>query len=74
MTDTPATTTTASSRRAAALLLAWLVAAVAAGIPNDAAGTANANAPTAQIPIVENTGPECFAGHAAPPAPSKSRD
>jgi hypothetical protein len=76
MTDRPAdtTTTTASSRRAAALLVAWLAAALAAGIPNDAAGTANAKASAAQTPIVQNTGPECFAGHAPPPAPSKSRD
>jgi hypothetical protein len=77
MTDTPATTarTAPSARRAAALLLAWLAAAMAAGIPDDAAGIANANVPTAQTPIVQNTGPECFAGHAPPPpARSKSRD
>jgi hypothetical protein len=76
MTDRPTAiaTTTASTRRAAALLVAWLAAAVAAGIPDDAAGTANANAPAAQTPIVQNTGPECFAGHAPTPTPSKSRD
>ena len=28
----------------------------------------------AKVPVVQNTGPECFAGHTAPPAPSKSRD
>jgi hypothetical protein len=76
MTDRPADPprTTGSSWRAAALLIAWLVAAVAAGTPNDATGTANAKASAAQTPIVQNTGPECFAGHAPPPAPSKSRN
>ena len=76
MTDIPAahTRTTASSRRAAALLLAWLVAAVAAGIPDGASATANANASTAKTPVVQNTGPECFAGHTAPPAQGKSGD
>jgi hypothetical protein len=76
MTDTPATTpgTTASPRRTAALLLAWLAAAAVAGIPDDSAGTANAKAPAAQTPVVQNTGPECFAGHTTPPAPSKGRD
>jgi hypothetical protein len=76
MTDTPAasTKTTAPSRRAAALLVAWLAAAVAAGIPDDAAGTANAKSRAAQPPIVQNTGPECVTGHGPPPAPSKPRD
>jgi hypothetical protein len=76
MTDRPAATPTtmASTRRAAALLVAWLVAAAAAGIPDDAAGTANAKPAAAQTPVVENSGPECFAGHAPPPASSKGRD
>jgi hypothetical protein len=76
MTGTPtaSTRTTASSRRAAALLVAWLAAAVAAGMPDDAGGTANVKARAAQPPIVKNTGPECFAGHAPPPARSKPRD
>lgn len=76
MTDTPAarTWTTTSSRRAAALLLAWLAAAVAAGIPDGASATANAKASTAKTPVVQNTGPECFAGHTAPPASVKSGD
>jgi hypothetical protein len=66
-------TTRATTRRTAVLLLAWLAAAAVAGLPDDSAGAANAKPRTTQIPIV-NTGPECFAGHAAAPAPSKGRD
>jgi hypothetical protein len=66
--------TTRSNRRTVVLLVAWVAAAVAAGIPGGAASTANAERRAAQAPVVVNTGPECFAGHTAPPAPSKSRD
>ena len=65
--------TKTSLRRTVALLLAWLAAAVVAGVPAGAASTANAE-PRAKVPVVVNTGPECFAGHAAPPAPTKGRD
>jgi hypothetical protein len=64
---------TRATRRTAVVLLAWLAAAAAAGIPDDSAGTANAEPRGTQIPIV-NTGPECFAGHAPRPATSKGRD
>lgn len=67
-------TTTASFRRTIALLVAWLAAAVVAGVPSGAASTANAEPRAGKVPVVVNTGPECFAGHAAAPAPSKSRD
>jgi hypothetical protein len=63
-----------SNRRTVVLLVAWVAAAVAAGIPGGAASTATAERRAAQAPVVVNTGPECFAGHTAPPAPSKSRD
>jgi hypothetical protein len=66
-------TPTGSPRRTAVLLVAWLAAAAAAGTPDDAAGTANAKARATPIPVV-NSGPECFAGHAPPPPPSKGRD
>ena len=78
MTDIPAGAprTRASTVRAAAVLVAWLVAALVAGIPDDATatGTAKASSATTQTPVVQNTGPECFAGHAPAPASSKSRD
>jgi hypothetical protein len=76
MTDRTATTpsTTAASRRTAVLLVAWLAAAVLAGLPANAAGTANAQPRAAQLPIVQNTGPECFAGHTPPPAANKNGD
>jgi hypothetical protein len=76
MTDAAAETarTTRSSRRTAVLLIAWLAAAGTAGIPREAASTANAKPRAARIPIVQNTGPQCFAGHAAPPAASKRGD
>ena len=76
MTDgaTGTAMTTRSSRRTVVLLVAWVAAAVAAGIPGGAASTANAERRAAKVPVVQNTGPECFAGHSAPPAPSKSRD
>ena len=66
----PTAPTTGSSRRTVVLVLAWIVAAVAAGIPGGSASTATAQPRAAQVPIVQNTGPECFAGHAAPPATS----
>jgi hypothetical protein len=56
------------------LLVAWLAAAVVAGVPGDATGPPNAEPRAAQIPVVENTGPECFAGNTTPPARSKSHD
>ena len=64
--------TSASSRRAAVLLVAWLAAAVIAGLPSDAAGTGNASPLSAHVSVVQNTGPQCFAGHAARPAPSRT--
>ena len=67
-------TTSASVRRTLVLLLGWLVAAVLAGIPAGEAGTANAGSRTGKAAVVVNTGPECFAGHAAPAAPTKGRD
>lgn len=66
--------TTGSTRRAAALLVAWVAAAVVAGTPGDAAGTANAEPRAGKVPVVVNSGPECFAGHSAPQARSKGRD
>jgi hypothetical protein len=66
------TATTGSSWRTAVLLVACVVAAVVAGIPAGAASTATAEPRAAKVPVVQNTGPECFAGHAAPP--SKRRD
>jgi len=61
-------------RRTVALLLAWLAAAVVAGVPAGTASTANAEPRAGKVPVVVNTGPECFAGHAAPPAPTRGRD
>jgi hypothetical protein len=66
--------TRTSLRRTVALLLGWLAAAVVAGAPAGAARTANAEPRAGKVPIVVNTGPECFAGHAAPPTPTKGRD
>ena len=66
--------TSASFRRAAVLLVAWLAAAVIAGLPSDAAGTGNASRRSAHIPVVQNTGPQCFAGHAARPESSETDD
>jgi hypothetical protein len=65
--------TMGSARRTALLLVAWLAAAAAAGTPDNAAGTASAKPRATKIKVV-NSGPECFAGHAPPTAPSKSRD
>jgi hypothetical protein len=65
---------TRSTVRTAALLVAWLAAAAAAGIPDDTTRTADANAAAARAPVVQNTGPECFAGQVPPPASSKGRD
>jgi hypothetical protein len=71
----PDTSTTMTSlRRTVALLLAWLAAAVVAGVPAGSASTASAEPRAGKVPVVVNTGPECFAGHAAPAAPSKGRD
>jgi hypothetical protein len=67
-------TDASSARRTAALLIAWLAAAAAAGIPADAAGTADPNSRAAHVPVVQNAGRQCFAGHAARPAPSKNDD
>lgn len=76
MTETAAepVTTTASLRRTVALLLGWLAAAILAGVPAGAAATASAEQRAGTVPVVVNTGPECFAGHAAPPAATKGRD
>ena len=70
----PAVVTRTSLRRTVALLLAWLAAAVVAGVLAGAASTANAKPRAKKGPVVVNTGPECFAGHAAAPAPAKGRD
>jgi hypothetical protein len=67
-------TTHSSFRRTVALLLAWVAAAVVAGVPSGAASTASAEPRAGKVPVVVNTGPECFAGHAAPPAAGKGRD
>jgi hypothetical protein len=69
-----AVTTRTSVRRTLVLLLGWLVAAVLAGVPAGEAGTANADPSARKVPVVVNTGPECFAGHAPPAAPGKGRD
>ena len=76
MTETAAgaVTTRVSVRRTLALLLGWVVAALLAGIPGGEAGAANAQPRAAKTPVVVNTGPQCFAGHAAPAAPSNGRD
>ena len=76
MTDTAAepVTTRGSLQRTVLLLAGWVVAAVLAGIPAGEASTANADRRAGKVPRVVNTGPECFAGQAAPPAPSKGRD
>jgi hypothetical protein len=73
MTDlTPeAATTAGSSRRTAVMLAAWLAAAAVAGLPDGADRTANAKPRAGRVATV-NTGPACFAGHAVPPAASKS--
>jgi hypothetical protein len=76
MTDEAARTATATApwRRTAVLLIAWVVAVIVAGIPGDAGGTARAEQRSTQAPIVQNTGPECFAGHGGAAPASKSGD
>ena len=73
MTDAPpqSARATRATRRTAILLVAWAAAGVAAGTPDDAASSANAESRATHVPVV-NSGPECFAGH-APPA-RKARD
>jgi hypothetical protein len=66
--------TRASVWRTLVLLVGWVVAAVLAGIPAGEAGSATAGSRAAKAPVVVNLGPECFAGKAAPAAPSKGRD
>jgi hypothetical protein len=74
MTATEPVATSASVRRTLVLLVGWLVAALLAGIPAGEASTANPGSRTGKVPVVVNTGPECFAGHAAPAARTKGRD
>ena len=66
--------TRTSLRRTVALLLAWLAAAVVAGVPAGAGQHGERRAACQEGPVVVNTGPECFAGHAAAPAPAKGRE
>jgi len=61
-----------SSRRTLVLVLAWITAAVLIGAPGGAGGSATAQSRAASVPKIVHSGPECLAGHAAPP-PSKSR-
>jgi hypothetical protein len=67
-------TTTAPWRRTAVLLTAWIAAVIVAGIPGDSGGTARAEQRVSQAPVVQNTGPECFAGHGGAPPASKGGD
>jgi hypothetical protein len=62
-----------SLRRTLVLVAAWIAAAVVAGVPA-AAGDADRAEPRARaVPVVQNTGPECFAGKAVAPSPAKDR-
>jgi hypothetical protein len=49
------------------LLTAWLAAALLAGLPGGAGSRAHANTRAAAAPKITHSGPECLAGHAAPP-------
>lgn len=64
--------TVSSTRRAAALVVLWVAAALIAGVPSDAGAAAGSEPRAKKSPVYVNTGPECFAGHSAPPASSKS--
>jgi hypothetical protein len=62
-----------SSRRTLALVAAWIAAAVVAGVPAAAGDRGRAEASARAVPVVQNTGPECFAGRAVAPSPANDR-
>lgn len=72
MTEAAATKT--AMRRTVVILLGWLAAAYVAGIPAGEASIANAEPRAGKVPLVVNTGPECFAGKTHAPSPGKARD
>jgi hypothetical protein len=61
-------------RRTMVLLVAWIAAGIVASTPGDSSGAARAQERSAQVPVVVNTGPECFAGHGAAPPRTKNRE
>lgn len=58
-------------RRTIALGAAWIAAALIAGLPSSAQDEARAEPRVSKIPVVVNTGPECFAGKAVAPGPAQ---
>jgi hypothetical protein len=56
--------TTRSAGRTVVLLLAWVAAALVAGVPSGAGAANTKTSATKNVPVVVNSGPECFAGHA----------
>ncbi len=61
-------------RKTAVLLAAWILGAVALGVPGNRASQASAEVRSAPAPKIVHSGPECLAGQgAAPPATKQNR-
>lgn len=61
-------------RKTATMLAAWVVAAVALGVPAGQASPASAEVQSAPAPKIIHSGPECLAGHGAAPAATTKTD